>query len=160
MTPAQAKVYKTFLSLRGKVGITPSYKRIAGKLGLRSLATVHKHIHALIKAGHLRAEPAGSRNLVPVKTLAAELLVEAQQLRSELSSQREHSFLFERELGHRVGDAVSVVREEYQEKLAFLDAELRTKERTIQTLTSELERVRQEVDNLKRLSGRSRPRGG
>ena len=88
MTPAQARVYELILKLSKRLKITPSCEEIAKNLGLRSVATVHKHLHALIRDGHLKTLPGGSRNLICVGTPSIGLAHEARDLRIELAMAR------------------------------------------------------------------------
>lgn len=144
MTPAQARVYELILKLSRRSRITPSYEEIAHKLKLRSIATVHKHVQALIRDGHLTRTPGRSRNLVcvsaPFKNRESELI----ELRLEVASARTRIDSFDRTLRLKVGDAVSAVRSEVQERIAVLESELRQRDRQIKQLRAELARAQRQ----------------
>jgi repressor LexA len=44
-------------------GYSPSFQEIADGIGLKSLATVHKHIGNLVKRGKLKMSPHSSRSI-------------------------------------------------------------------------------------------------
>ncbi len=53
LTEAQRKVYVAVLGLVIGKKRSPKYREIAAKLGLKSLATVNKHVKALVRKGFL-----------------------------------------------------------------------------------------------------------
>lgn len=53
LTEAQKKVYSAVLSLSVSQRRTPKLREIAAKVGVKSTATVHKHIKALVRKGWL-----------------------------------------------------------------------------------------------------------
>lgn len=56
LTPRQLDVKEFIAIFISRRHHSPSYEEIATGLKLSSLATVHKHIHGLIKRGHLKRE--------------------------------------------------------------------------------------------------------
>lgn len=67
LTEAQQKVYSAVLSLSISMRRTPKYREIAAKVGLRSVAAIHKHIGSLIREGLLTRPSAHRLEIVPIK---------------------------------------------------------------------------------------------
>jgi len=55
MTPAQKRVFESIRNLLKK-GVSPSFEEIGKSCGLRGLATVSKHVHALERDGYITRE--------------------------------------------------------------------------------------------------------
>lgn len=53
MTAAQNRCFDSVKAFIARHGHSPSYSEVARGMGIRSLATVGKHIHALIASGYL-----------------------------------------------------------------------------------------------------------
>src|SRR5258705_5606365 len=66
LTDAKKRVYTAVVQLIAKRPRTPRYREIAKKAGVRSLATVHKHIKVLIWKGWLRRPMPRELEVVPV----------------------------------------------------------------------------------------------
>ena len=64
MTAAQHKVLVAVKKLFGRLGHSPSYHEICAETGLRSLATVRKHLVNLSDQGYLLMGNNQSRSLV------------------------------------------------------------------------------------------------
>lgn len=76
-SPGRYRVRDFVLNFIGDRGYSPTYKEIAAALGLRSLATVHKHVHRLAREGEIEIQaPDASRGFghrfiaIPGKTRA------------------------------------------------------------------------------------------
>lgn len=54
MTPRQAETLSFIRAYRKRHGYSPCYRVIGSALGLSSKATVHKHVSALVRDGHLK----------------------------------------------------------------------------------------------------------
>jgi repressor LexA len=63
LTLRQRKVLDCVADLIHRNGYSPSYEEIAERLGLTSLATVHKHLTTLCNKGYLKRGPNQSRSL-------------------------------------------------------------------------------------------------
>jgi LexA DNA binding domain-containing protein len=61
----RARVERFVRSFFDREGYAPSYRRISAELGIRSISTVHAHVHTLVRAGRLRLLPEG-RGVRPV----------------------------------------------------------------------------------------------
>lgn len=68
ITRRRRQIFEFVLNHCNANGFGPSYEEIAAAFGLRSLATVHEHVHGLIGAGYLKAWHGRSvrRGVVPV----------------------------------------------------------------------------------------------
>jgi SOS-response transcriptional repressor LexA len=63
MTPAQLRILQAIRTLQLDTRCTPSFAQIAEACGLRSLATVHKHIKVLVTRGYLVRQQQRTRSL-------------------------------------------------------------------------------------------------
>ena len=69
LTKRQREIYDFISSFVSSKGYSPSFEEIGSGMGLRSLATVHKHITNLERKGILKRDYNRSRSidLMPVK---------------------------------------------------------------------------------------------
>jgi len=88
MTAAQNRVYKCVRMFINRHGHSPSYSEIASDLRLRSLASVHKHVHRLIEDGYLVQGASSARSL---------MLAPDKELPGFLCCDRAHRKIFFRE---------------------------------------------------------------
>ena len=63
LTKRQYEVLDTIRRLAAQKGYAPSYREIAKAMGLRSAASIHKHVTLLEKKGRIRREAHAIRNL-------------------------------------------------------------------------------------------------
>lgn len=63
MTPKQRKILDFIAETIDQKGFTPSFQEIGDHMGLRSLATVSKHIDSLIAQGKIIKKAGGVRSI-------------------------------------------------------------------------------------------------
>lgn len=63
MTNRQRKILNLIIQYKKQCGISPTYATIADVMGYRSLATVHEHVHNLVRKGWLYLEPGESQSI-------------------------------------------------------------------------------------------------
>lgn len=64
ITPAQMRVLKAIERLMKQDDMPPSYALVAAAAGLRSGASVHKHVHALAEHGIVSLAPDGGHKRI------------------------------------------------------------------------------------------------
>lgn len=64
MTFMQKVIYDSIEKYINKYGESPSYRKIGLMAGLSSPATVHRHIHNLIKLGYIEMEKGKAKSIV------------------------------------------------------------------------------------------------
>jgi len=86
LTKRQREIYDFIHNFVQSKGYSPSFEEIGSGMGLRSLATVHKHISNLERKGLLKRDYNRSRSidLLPVKGIARAKLKPAETLRLPL----------------------------------------------------------------------------
>ena len=67
ITPAQARVYAFVRERIERSGYCPSYQEVSDGVGLHSISTVYKHLHALRGHGLITLSPNGKRAVRLVK---------------------------------------------------------------------------------------------
>jgi repressor LexA len=72
LTRRQREIYDYIRSFVSEQGYSPSLEEIGAHFGLRSVATVHKHVHHLVEKGLLRKAWNRSRSVEPVAEERAE----------------------------------------------------------------------------------------
>ena len=102
LTRRQREIYDFIKAFVGQHGYSPSLEEIGSQFGLRSVATVHKHVQHLVEKGYLRKAWNRSRSVEPVPdegaggeapgavlpllgSVAAGLPIEAVEVREEVS---------------------------------------------------------------------------
>ena len=72
LTRRQREIYDFITSFVEEQGYSPSLEEIGAHFGLRSVATVHKHVHHLVEKGLLRKAWNRSRSVEPIEPEAGE----------------------------------------------------------------------------------------
>ena len=67
LTRRQREIYDFIRSFVAEHGFSPSLEEIGGHFGLRSVATVHKHVHHLVEKNYLRKAWNRSRSVEPIE---------------------------------------------------------------------------------------------
>ena len=71
LTRRQREVYESIREFVASRGYAPSLEEIGARLGLTSVATVHRHVELLVEKGWVRKAANSSRSLEPVEERAA-----------------------------------------------------------------------------------------
>ena len=66
LTRRQREIFDFIKGFVAQHGYSPSLEEIGSQFGLRSVATVHKHVHHLVEKGYLRKAWNRSRSVEPV----------------------------------------------------------------------------------------------
>jgi repressor LexA len=67
LTRRQREIYDFIRSFVAEHGFSPSLEEIGAHFGLRSVATVHKHVHHLVEKNYLRKAWNRSRSVEPIE---------------------------------------------------------------------------------------------
>lgn len=63
LTSRQREILDFIIWYKEECGISPTYATIADTMDYRSLATVHEHVHNLVRKGWIYLEPGESQSI-------------------------------------------------------------------------------------------------